>query len=112
MPFSGVAMSPPVAWLREAVSAARNPPGVMFTPLNRIVVGPLSSLPCPGVAATGAFGSAAARLLAALAAALLAARFATDVFSVDVVVFTSAEVAAASVAFTLASVAREFAAAA
>src|SRR5215470_13126027 len=81
-----------------------NPPGVMFTPLKRIVVGPLSSAPPwpPGTAAEDAF----------TAAAFEAAMFATELFSAVVAVFTSADVATASLAFTVASVARELAEAA
>src|ERR1700757_2834982 len=75
----------------------------MVTPLKRILSGPLSSaLASACGVAEGAFTTAA----------LLAARLAREEFRVDAVVFTSAEVAAASLAFTLASVAREFAAAA
>src|SRR5208282_5576813 len=50
MELNWVLISSLKALWRFAVSAATNPPGVMLTPLNRMVSGPLSSWPCPAVA--------------------------------------------------------------
>src|SRR5271170_728635 len=111
MELNWVLISSLKALWRFAVSAATNPPGVMLTPLNRMVSGPLSSWPCPAVA-TAALPDDAPLPAALLAAALPDARFATEEFKADVVVFTSADVAAASLAFTFASFAFEFAEAA
>src|SRR5271169_6738475 len=73
--LNGVLMSAARERWRLTVAASTNPPGVISTPLNRIVVGPFSPAPCPAAAATDTLGSAALA-----ATALLASRFATEVF--------------------------------
>src|ERR1700730_4057714 len=87
---------------RFTVAASMKPPGVIFTPLKRIVAGPFSSAPA----------SPAEEGLLAFTRALLASMLAIVVLSAEVADFTSAVELATSVALLLASAAREFAAAA
>src|SRR5215472_11309813 len=102
MPVNGVLMSALVARLRKTVAASIHPPGVMFTPLKRMVLGPSSA----------AFSACASLLVTVvLRTSLLAFKSLTAVLSVAAVVFTSAEELTASTALLLASAARAFAAA-
>src|SRR5216684_7404739 len=96
-----VLMSAEFARVRVTVSAARNPPGVMFTPLYLIVAGPVSS---------AFFASACAVATVVRSDSLLTFRSLTVEFSELAALFTSALVLTASAALLLASVARAFAA--
>src|ERR1700688_5113858 len=96
-------MSALSARVRNTVSAARKPPGVMLTPLYLIVAGPSSD---------AFFSSACAVATVVLRASLLVFRSATVVLSVASLLLTSAVVLTASVALVLASAARALAAAA
>src|SRR6201984_1421345 len=89
MPVSGVLMSPPVARLREIVAASIQAMGVMLTPLNRIVEGPISS---------AFLASACSLSTVVLRTSLLAFKALTVELRETAVDFTSAVVFTASVA--------------
>src|SRR5882757_3501772 len=96
IPVNGVLMSALFACVRKMVSAAMNPPGVKLMPLNLIDAGPSS------LGLDLSFGSPACCAMIGVLALLVI---------VSVAVLAAVLVVTASLAFTLASAAREFAAA-